>query len=87
VDWDVQPWRSHSRGGGVFSTNLPTFTALETSNPRDNLQLTSALLKGEEDLSGELFRSTLAFPLEGGGVLFEPTFILLKTSNARKTSS
>ena len=40
--------------------------------------LTSALLEGEEDLTGELFRSTLALSLERGGVLYESTSPLTK---------
>jgi len=40
--------------------------------------MTLALLKGEEVLSGELFRSTSAFSLERGGVLYEPTFPLTR---------
>ena len=45
--------------------------------------MTSSLLKGDEDLTGELFHSTLAFSLEGEGVLYEPTFPALETSIAR----
>ena len=68
------------KGGGVLYE--PTFPALETSNTRE--QFVTDSLKGEEDLTGELFRSTLAFSLEGGGVLDEPTFPALETSNARE---
>jgi len=68
--------------GEAFSTNLP-FQHSRLLTQANNLQLTSSSLKGKEDLSGELFRSTLAFSLEGGGVLYEPTFPALETSNAR----
>jgi len=69
--------------GQVFSMNLPS------QHPRlltqaNGSQLTSSSLKGEDDLTGELFCSTLAFSLEGGGVLYEPTFPALETSNARE---
>jgi len=48
-----------------------------------NPQLTSASLKGVEDLSDELFCSTLAFSLERAGVLSRIYLSTLKTSNAR----
>jgi len=38
--------------------------------------MTSASLKGDEDLSAELFRPTLVVSLDGEGVLYEPTFPL-----------
>jgi len=68
----VQTWRSHSEKGGVLDESY--LSTHETSNARDIIPwMTSASLKGEEDLSDELFRLTLAFSLEGGGVLYEPT--------------
>jgi len=82
VNYFAQPWRSHSRGE-VFSTNLP-FSLSRLLSQGNSSQLTSSSLKGEEDLTGELFRSTMAFSLEGGGVLYEPTFPALETSNARE---
>jgi len=60
----------------------------EASNLREtNPQPTSASLKGEEDLSDELFRSTLALSLEREGVLLRTYLSAHKTSNARKISS
>ena len=59
--------------GEVFSTNLP-FQHPRLLTQANGSHLTSSSLKGEEDLTGELFRSTLAFSLEGGGVFYEPTF-------------
>jgi len=52
-----------------------------------NYQLTSASLKGAEDLTGELFRSTLALSLERGGVLLRTYLSAPETSNAREASS
>jgi len=52
-----------------------------------NSQLTSVLLKGAEDLSGELFRFTLAFSLKRGGVLLRTYLFAYETSNARETNS
>jgi len=72
-----------SHEGEVFSTNLP-FHHPRLLTPANGSQLTSFSLKGEEDLTSELFRSTLAFSLEGGGVLYEPTFLTLETSIARE---
>ena len=66
--------------GEVFATNLP-FQHSRLLTQAYGSQLTSSSLKGEEDLTGELFRSTLAFSLEG--VLYEPTFPTHETSNAR----
>jgi len=68
--------------GEVFSTNLPSQHSRLLTQANGSL-LTSSSLKGEDDLTGEIFCSTLAFSLEGGGVLFEPTFPALETSNAR----
>ena len=68
--------------GEVFSTNLP-FPHSRLLTQANGSQLTSSSLKGEEDLTGELFRSTLAFSLEGGGGLYEPTFPALETYNTR----
>ena len=77
-----QPYRSHSQGRCSLRTYLPrTRDPLTQGN---GLYLTSSSLKGEEDLTGELFPSTLAFSLEGAGVvLYEATFPALETSNAR----
>jgi len=66
--------------GEVFSTNLP-FPHSRLLTQANGSQLTSSSLKDDEDLTGELFHSTLAFSLEGGGVLYEPTFPTLETSN------
>jgi len=52
-----------------------------------NSQLTSASLKGMEDLSGELFRFTLVFSLKRGGVLLRTYLSAHETSNARETNS
>ena len=52
-----------------------------------NSQLTSASLKGAEDLSGELFRFTLAFSLKRGGVLLRTYLSPHEASNARETNS
>ena len=68
--------------GEVFSTNLP-FRHSRLLTQANGSQLTSSSLKGEEDLTGELFHSTLAFSHEGGVVLYKPTFPALETSNAR----
>jgi len=46
--------------------------------------MTSASLEHEEDLSGELFCSTLTLSLERGGVLSRTYLSAHKTSNARK---
>ena len=60
-------------------------SAHKTSNAgKTNFELTSASLKGEEDLSHELFRLTLALSLERGGVLSQTYLFAPKTSNARK---
>ena len=69
--------------GEVFFTNLP-FPHSRLLTQANGFQLTSSSLKGEEDLTGELFRSALAFSLEGGGVLYKPTSPALETSNARE---
>jgi len=72
------------KGGVLLRTYLSTH---EDSNAREtNSQLTSASLKGEEDLSGELFRLTLVLSLEREGVLSRTYLSAHKTSNARKTS-
>ena len=47
----------------------------------------TASFKGEGDLSGELFRSTLALSLERGGVLLRTYLSAHTTFNVRKTSS
>jgi len=52
-----------------------------------NSQLTLASLKGAEDLSGELFRFTLAFSLKRGGVLLRTYLSAHETSNASETNS
>ena len=52
-----------------------------------NSRLTLAYLKGAEDLSGGLFRFTLAFSLKRGGVLLRTYLSTHETSNARETNS
>ena len=52
-----------------------------------NSQLTSASLKGAEDLSGELFRFALAVLLKRGGILSRTYLSAHETFNTRETNS
>jgi len=64
-------------GGSILA-----FFARET-----NSQLTSASLKGAEDLSGELFYLTLVLSLVRGGVLSRTYLSARKASSAWKINS
>jgi len=72
------------RGVLYEHTSLPSRPLIARGT---NFQLTSASLKGVEGLSGELFRFTLAFSLNRGGVLLRTYLSAHEASNARETNS
>jgi len=66
--------------------DLSTLFSGKSVHP-DNRCLALASLKGAEDLSGELFRFTLALSLMRGGVLSRTFLSTRKASSAREIYS